>query len=124
MVSDETLLVTHARVVKSLMVSHETLRGTRARMVTTRRRIAESQDLIFHSRVLMGGGHPVVGGSSGGTPNGCTHDVAWFESRRPYAEACEERDQFAAEFAGRFVSAVERGPSGFWGWRFCALCAA
>ena len=54
--------------------------------------------------------------------SGCHHSGAWIEGGRSYADACIERDQFVADFPDRFVSPVERAPSGWWGWRFCTSC--
>jgi hypothetical protein len=56
---------------------------------------------------------------------GCEHGHALhISSRLSYDEAVRDRNAFAAEFPRYYVSSVERGRDGFWGWVFCPECAS
>jgi hypothetical protein len=87
--------------------------------------IARSCVAIETSLVRITRRRAIGGGCDGGGVSHCGHHrVQSFTGHGGYDEACKEREAFAADFKGFYVSPVyKQGPSR-WGWDVCPECRA
>jgi hypothetical protein len=84
--------------------------------------IARTHVAIETSLVRIMRRRAIAGGTDADEASLCGHNKMRFTGHGSYEEACKERETFAADFKGFYVSPVYRQGSGGWGWDLCPHC--